>query len=195
MLDVGWSELLVIGVVALIVVGPQELPNLFRQMGRFTAKMRSMAREFSRAMEDAARDTGLDATAKDLKAMTSKKSLGLDALEQAATKFEKWQPTLPPASAKGPATQALADKQAAKAAARAADAAAAEAPAFVPQPDPAMPPTPKAAAAEAPAAKPRRKAAPAAKAAGAATPKCAPEVAASAEAAPAPKPRRKKTEA
>ena len=47
MLDVGWSELLVIGVVALIVVGPKDLPILFRRMGEFTGRMRSMAREFT----------------------------------------------------------------------------------------------------------------------------------------------------
>ena len=55
MLDIGWSELLVIGVVALIVVGPKDLPVMFRTLGRFTAKARSMAREFQRAMDDAAK--------------------------------------------------------------------------------------------------------------------------------------------
>ncbi|MCU9847095.1 Sec-independent protein translocase protein TatB [Defluviimonas sp. WL0024] len=117
MLDIGWSELLLIGIVALIVVGPKDLPAMFRTLGRFTAKARAMGREFQRAMDDAARETGVKETADELKAMTTKKSLGLDALEQAASKFEKWQPTKPAAS-KGPATQALADKKAADAAAR-----------------------------------------------------------------------------
>ena len=54
MFDLGWTELLVIGVVALIVVGPKDLPMLFRNVGRFVGKARGMAREFSRAMEDAA---------------------------------------------------------------------------------------------------------------------------------------------
>ena len=54
MFDVGWSELLVIGIVALIVVGPRDLPGMFRALGRFTAKARGMAREFQRAMEAAA---------------------------------------------------------------------------------------------------------------------------------------------
>lgn len=120
MFDIGWSELLLIGIVALIVVGPKDLPGMFRTLGRFTAKARSMGREFQRAMDDAARETGVKETADELKAMTTKKNLGLDALEEAASKFEKWQPTKPSTTLKGPATQALADKKAAEAAARAA---------------------------------------------------------------------------
>ena len=57
MFDLGWSELLVIGIVALIVVGPKDLPVLFRNVGRFVGKARAMARDFSRAMNDAVRDS------------------------------------------------------------------------------------------------------------------------------------------
>ncbi|MFN3724205.1 MAG: Sec-independent protein translocase protein TatB [Paracoccaceae bacterium] len=92
MLDLGMSELLVIGIVALIVIGPKDLPELFRSLGRFTAKMRGMAREFSRAMEAAADESGMKDVAKDLKTMTSAKSMGLDAMREATTKFEKWDP-------------------------------------------------------------------------------------------------------
>lgn len=95
MLDIGWSELLLIGIVALIVVGPKDLPKLFHSLGRITAKARGMAREFSSAMEDAAKTSGLDDAAKslrDVQSLTSKKALGLDALERATEKFEKWDP-------------------------------------------------------------------------------------------------------
>lgn len=111
MLDIGWSELLVIGIVALVVVGPKELPVMFRTLGRFTAKARNMSREFSRAMEAAARESGVDDVAKDLKSMTSPRSLGMDAMQNAAARFEKWDPLKRPASVKpvvaaGPATTA-----------------------------------------------------------------------------------------
>ena len=59
MLDIGWTELMVIGVLALLVVGPKELPRLLRTVGQFVGKARGMAREFQRSMEDAAREADL----------------------------------------------------------------------------------------------------------------------------------------
>jgi sec-independent protein translocase protein TatB len=53
-------ELLVVGIVALIVVGPKDLPGLFRSVGKFVGKMKGMAREFQRSMDAAARDAGVD---------------------------------------------------------------------------------------------------------------------------------------
>lgn len=96
--EVGWSELLLIEIVALIVIGPEDLPKLFHSIGRITARARAMAREFSSAMEDAARQSGLkDAadTLKDVQGVTSKRALGLDALDRAAERFEKWDPMNP----------------------------------------------------------------------------------------------------
>ncbi len=97
MFDIGMSELLVIGVVALIVIGPKDLPALFHTIGRFTAKARSLGREFNRAMSDAARDTGINEVSDSLKGVANPKKFGLDKLNQAADRFETWEPGKPAA--------------------------------------------------------------------------------------------------
>ena len=106
MFDIGWTELLVIGIVALIVVGPKDLPGMFRTLGRFTGKAKAMARDFQSAMNDAADSAGVKDVADDLKNVTSKKALGLDALDEVATKFENWDPMTPEAQAKAAETKA-----------------------------------------------------------------------------------------
>lgn len=60
MLDLGWSEMLVILVVALLVIGPKDLPKVARQIGRWTGKARAMAREFQRSFDDMAREAELE---------------------------------------------------------------------------------------------------------------------------------------
>jgi sec-independent protein translocase protein TatB len=84
MFDLGWTELLVIGVVALIVVGPKDLPVLFRTLGRFLGKARGMAREFSKAMNDAADESGMSDVAKTFKAATKPMNSAFDGVKDAA---------------------------------------------------------------------------------------------------------------
>lgn len=98
-MDLSWSELLVVGIIALIFIGPKDLPGMFRELGRFAAKVRAMGREFSRAMEAAAKESGVKDVADDLKKVANPKAMGMDAVKSAADKFEKWDP-LKPASAK-----------------------------------------------------------------------------------------------
>ena len=87
MFDMGWSELLVVGVVALIVVGPKDLPILFRKVGQFVGKAKGMAREFSNAMNDAADDTGMREISsglnKSLKAATNPLGSAMDGVKSA----------------------------------------------------------------------------------------------------------------
>lgn len=59
MLDIGFMEILVLGAIALIVVGPKELPGLLRTVGQYAGKARAMARDFQRTMDDAAREADL----------------------------------------------------------------------------------------------------------------------------------------
>ena len=102
MFDIGMSELLLIGIVALIVVGPKDLPALFHTLGRFTAKMRALGREFTNAMNAAARESGVDDVAKGLKGVANPKKFGLDKLTEAADRFDKWEPGKPGAAPKAP---------------------------------------------------------------------------------------------
>ena len=90
MLDLGWTELLVIGVVALIVIGPKDLPMLFRKVGQFVGKAKGMAREFSRAMDQAADESGMKEATSSFKDMASSKNLGLDDLNDATKEFKKF---------------------------------------------------------------------------------------------------------
>src|SRR3954462_11312203 len=67
--DIGASELLVIAVVALIVVGPKDLPMLLRKLGPFMAKLRGMASEFRASFDEMARQSELDELRKEVEAM------------------------------------------------------------------------------------------------------------------------------
>src|ERR1700687_3405068 len=60
MFDIAWSELLVIIIVALVVVGPKDLPKLMRTAGQWAGRARAMADQFRRSFDDMARQTELD---------------------------------------------------------------------------------------------------------------------------------------
>lgn len=109
MFDIGMTELLVIGIVSLIVVGPKDLPGMFRTLGRFTGKARQLGREFSRAMDAAADEAGVSEIKSGLEAAANPKKFGLDKINKAADSFEDWDPaakvTKPKAAAK-PETEA-----------------------------------------------------------------------------------------
>jgi sec-independent protein translocase protein TatB len=56
MFDIGWSELVVIAVVALIAIGPKELPGVLRMVGQWIGKARKMAAEFQGQFQEAMRE-------------------------------------------------------------------------------------------------------------------------------------------
>ncbi len=62
-------DFLIVGVVALIVVGPKDLPVLMRKVGQFVARMRAMAAEFRASFDDMARQSELDELRRDVEAM------------------------------------------------------------------------------------------------------------------------------
>lgn len=59
MFDISWGEFLVVGVVALIVIGPKELPGVIRSVGRGMSKLRAMASDFRGQFDDALREAEL----------------------------------------------------------------------------------------------------------------------------------------
>ena len=60
MLELGMSELLLVGIVSLIIVGPKDLPKMFRVVGKYVGRAKEMARDFQRSFEDAAKESGFE---------------------------------------------------------------------------------------------------------------------------------------
>lgn len=69
MLDMSWGEIMVIGGVALIVIGPKDLPKALRTLGQMTTKMRRLAGEFQSQFNDAMREAELDDVRKEVEAL------------------------------------------------------------------------------------------------------------------------------
>lgn len=66
MFDISWSEILVVGVVALLVVGPKELPTLLRTVGKYVGLVKRQAAEFRAQFDEAMRESELDQLRKDV---------------------------------------------------------------------------------------------------------------------------------
>lgn len=67
----GFLELIVIGVIALVVIGPRDLPRLMRQFGRLVAKAKAMASEFTAAFDQMARESEMEELRKEIEALKS----------------------------------------------------------------------------------------------------------------------------
>lgn len=66
MFDIAWSEILVVAVVALIVVGPKDLPRLLRTLGTIVRKLRRMSAEFKAGVDDFIREAELEEVRKSI---------------------------------------------------------------------------------------------------------------------------------
>lgn len=75
MFDLGWQEFLLVAIIAVIVVGPKDLPRVVRSVSQFVRKARSMAREFQSSLEEVAREAELDDVRKEVQSI-SKDGIG-----------------------------------------------------------------------------------------------------------------------
>jgi sec-independent protein translocase protein TatB len=74
MFDIGWTEMALVAVVALFVVGPKELPHLLYKLAGYWKKVRGMAREFQSGIDDIIREAELDDLRKQVNSSTSNPS-------------------------------------------------------------------------------------------------------------------------
>jgi sec-independent protein translocase protein TatB len=84
MFDIGWSEMLVIALLTLIVIGPKELPRVMRTVGQWVRKAQSLAREFQRGIDEMAREADLEDAKKLLdggRSLANPKKLVMDTLD------------------------------------------------------------------------------------------------------------------
>ena len=91
MFDLGLTELLLIGIVALIIVGPKDLPVLFRRVGEFIGRMKGMARSSS-AMNDAKDEAGVKDVSKTIRTATNPIKTGLDKVGETTKEFTNFDP-------------------------------------------------------------------------------------------------------
>jgi sec-independent protein translocase protein TatB len=75
MFDLSWSHILIVLVVALVVVGPKDLPRLMHMIGRWMGKARSMANEFRKSFDEMARQAELDELRKEIAALRNERPL------------------------------------------------------------------------------------------------------------------------
>ncbi len=128
--SLGFNEIIILGILALVVVGPKDLPLLFRKLGRWTAKLRGMAQEFRTGFDDLARQAELDELKREVDALRRTTSLHeirseltkpLPTLEDYAG--IKSSPAIPPPAVTQPAAETPAEPADDVAAEQAADAA------------------------------------------------------------------------
>jgi sec-independent protein translocase protein TatB len=116
MFDIGWGELLVIGMVALVAIGPKELPGVLRTVGQWTGKLRRMAAEFQNQFHEAMREAELADLKKQVDEMTSEvRSYGsFDPVSDVRRELEKTQSQIENAMAEKPTAEKAAPQSVAE---------------------------------------------------------------------------------
>ena len=120
MFEVGWTEMLVIAIVMIVVVGPKDLPNMLRTFGRTTAKLRSMAADFQKQFNEALKEAELDDVKKSVDELRGLSPVAeirkqLNPFEQAAADVRAGvDQAMKPKPAADPATPAASTPQAAE---------------------------------------------------------------------------------
>jgi sec-independent protein translocase protein TatB len=132
MFDIGWSEIMVIAVVAIVVIGPKDLPRAMRVVGHWVTRIKGMARDFQGQFNEALREAELDSVKRDFEEMTR-----IDPMADVKRVASQTEVQIRQGLNKPVADKPLADKPADTA----ADVSAEEPPAVDRlQPDPAAPP-------------------------------------------------------
>jgi sec-independent protein translocase protein TatB len=104
MFDIGWGEFVVIGVVALVVIGPKELPGVLRAVGQWTTKIRRMAAEFQSQFQEALREAEMADLKKDVENLNAEVRSATAGVTSKFDEFEaphssQWQPKSEPLKA------------------------------------------------------------------------------------------------
>jgi len=103
MIDLSWSHILIVLVVALVVVGPKDLPRLMHMLGRWMAKARAMADQFKKSFDEMSRQAELDELRREIEALRNERPLA--GIEQTLH-----EPALPPDAAPRLETSAPAEE-------------------------------------------------------------------------------------
>ena len=138
MFDIGWGELVVIGIVALIAIGPKELPTVLRSLGQWMGKIKRMANEFQGQFQEALREAEMADLKKQAEDLTSSvtEATSFDPLADIKKSLEEGFETPKPEAA----SEATADAAGTVAPAEPAQALP---PIDVPSPEPSAPVTEK----------------------------------------------------
>ena len=118
MFDLSWSHILIVLIVALVVVGPKDLPKLMRMVGSWVAKAKAMANEFRKSFDEMARQSELDELRQEIESLRKQRPLAdvENELHQSILPTDDLPPTVdpqqtPPSEITGSAPQeALAPK-------------------------------------------------------------------------------------